>query len=81
MYRFANETHIYYGADIIISVTDFIGDIILIYRCWVIWERKYYVVVVPFLTSLGGLGEYPYSQTHRVETYTAMQSSMCWLGS
>ncbi|KIP07238.1 hypothetical protein PHLGIDRAFT_118293 [Phlebiopsis gigantea 11061_1 CR5-6] len=38
-----------------ISVTNFIGDVILLYRCWVIWSRNIYVVIVPFLASISGL--------------------------
>lgn len=39
------------------SVADFFGDLILIYRCWIIWEKKYYVIVLPVLSSAAGLSE------------------------
>lgn len=52
---FANETSVLVGADILISVTDFFGQLILIYRCWLLWSKNYWVVVLPSLTSIGGL--------------------------
>lgn len=52
---YANETMPLLGADILVSVTDFFGDMILIYRCWMIWARTPIVIVLPFLTALGGL--------------------------
>ena len=54
---FANETNVYFAADLFISITDFIGDMILLYRCWIIWGGNYYVVILPFLTSAGGLSK------------------------
>lgn len=44
-------------ADIIVSTTDFLGDLIVIYRCWVIWQRNYYVVLLPLLSATAGLSE------------------------
>lgn len=47
----------YFAADLFISITDFFGDLILIYRCWLIWSGNYYVCILPMLTSIGGLSE------------------------
>jgi len=33
--------------DLLVSVTDFIGELILIYRCWLLWSRNYWVIVLP----------------------------------
>ncbi|KAH8985689.1 hypothetical protein EDB92DRAFT_1345213 [Lactarius akahatsu] len=52
---FANETNVLVGADILISVTDFFGELILIYRCWLLWSRNYWIIILPSLTSIGGL--------------------------
>ncbi|KAI9453145.1 hypothetical protein BJY52DRAFT_1123814 [Lactarius psammicola] len=52
---FANETSVLVGADILISVADFFGQLILIYRCWLLWSRNYWIIVLPSLTSIGGL--------------------------
>ncbi|KAH9062356.1 hypothetical protein EDB87DRAFT_295865 [Lactarius vividus] len=52
---FANETNVLVGADILISVTDFIGELILIYRCWLLWSKNYWIIILPSLTSIGGL--------------------------
>ena len=39
------------------STTDFLGDLILIYRCWVIWQHNYYVVILPLLAASAGLSK------------------------
>ncbi|KAI6107990.1 hypothetical protein F5141DRAFT_91603 [Pisolithus sp. B1] len=52
---YANETMSLLGADILVSVTDFLGDMVLIYRCWMIWAQTPIVIVLPFLAALGGL--------------------------
>ena len=54
---FADETNVYFAADLFISVADFFGDLILIYRCWLVWNKNYYVTILPLLTSIGGLSE------------------------
>ncbi|EKM58165.1 uncharacterized protein PHACADRAFT_252258 [Phanerochaete carnosa HHB-10118-sp] len=52
---FANETNVYFVADLFISITDFFGDLILIYRLWLIWGGNYLVTILPLLTSIAGL--------------------------
>jgi len=52
--NYADETKPLFGADILISLTDFIGDMFLLWRCWVVWEGNFYVLILPFLTSLAG---------------------------
>lgn len=54
---FANETSVLVGADILISVTDFFGELILIYRCWLLWSKNYWIILVPSLTSIVGPGK------------------------
>ncbi|KAH9927397.1 hypothetical protein B0H21DRAFT_826446 [Amylocystis lapponica] len=51
---YANETHKLFGADILLSLSDFFGDIVLIYRCWLVWRKNYYIIILPFLTALAG---------------------------
>ncbi|KAI0248136.1 hypothetical protein BJV78DRAFT_1396585 [Lactifluus subvellereus] len=53
---FAGETRVLMGADFLISVIDFTGQLILIYRCWLLWSKNYWIIILPFLTSLSGLG-------------------------
>ncbi|KAG0704845.1 hypothetical protein DFH29DRAFT_848539 [Suillus ampliporus] len=53
---FANETPALMGANLMISVVDFIGDLLLLYRCWLVWEKRFYVIVLPLLTAFGGFG-------------------------
>lgn len=54
------------GADLLISITDFIGGVILIYRCWLLWSRNYWIIILPSLASIASLGKVP----------TTMSSSM-----
>ncbi|KAI0716740.1 hypothetical protein C8Q76DRAFT_591603, partial [Earliella scabrosa] len=51
---FANETKPMLGADILLSVCDLLGNLILIYRCWIIWGRNYWIVGLPTLTAIAG---------------------------
>lgn len=52
---FANETNVYFAADLFISITDFFGDLILIYRLWLIYSGNYLVTILPMMTSIAGL--------------------------
>ena len=61
MNGFAFETNMLLGADLMISVCDLLGDVILIYRCWVMWGRSYWVVVLPGLSAAAGFGKFVYS--------------------
>ena len=40
-----------------ISLTDFIGEVILIYRCWLLWSKNYWIIILPSLTAIAGLGK------------------------
>ncbi|KAI0828630.1 hypothetical protein BC628DRAFT_83003 [Trametes gibbosa] len=42
------------SADALISLSNFLGDIMLLYRCWYMYKGKYWVAVLPFLTALAG---------------------------
>ncbi|KAG2134583.1 uncharacterized protein EDB93DRAFT_1092686 [Suillus bovinus] len=53
---FGNETPALIGANLMISVVDVIGDLLLLYRCWLICGKNLYVIVLPLLTALGGFG-------------------------
>ncbi|KAH9852222.1 hypothetical protein C2E23DRAFT_731263 [Lenzites betulinus] len=44
------------GADALISLSNFLGDIMLLYRCWYMYKGKYWVAALPFLTALAGDG-------------------------
>ncbi|KAL1949043.1 hypothetical protein VTO73DRAFT_10849 [Trametes versicolor] len=51
---YANETPQLVGADILISLSDLLGDFVLLYRCWIIWGRNYWVILLPFFTAVAG---------------------------
>jgi len=50
--NFANETNELVGADLLISLTDFIGEVILVYRCWLLWSKNYWIIILPSLTAI-----------------------------
>ncbi|KAF8889654.1 hypothetical protein BD779DRAFT_1520282 [Infundibulicybe gibba] len=39
-------------ADALVTLIDWFAEIVLIYRCWSIWQRNYYVVIFPTILSL-----------------------------
>jgi hypothetical protein len=44
-------------ADLFVSITNFVGELILIYRCWLLWSRNYWVIILPSLFSIASLGK------------------------
>ncbi|KAJ7187312.1 hypothetical protein C8R46DRAFT_981601 [Mycena filopes] len=48
----SEETHLLAGADMLFSITDWCSQLILIYRCYLVWGRNIWVVILPFLISL-----------------------------
>jgi hypothetical protein len=57
MVFFRSEKAVLTAADVLIVVTDFIGELILIYRCWLLWSRNYWVIILPSLTAIASLSE------------------------
>ncbi|KAH9963755.1 hypothetical protein BC827DRAFT_1128479 [Russula dissimulans] len=53
---FGNETNELLAADLLISITDFIGQLILIIRCWLLWDKSYWIILFPSLCAIGGIG-------------------------
>ena len=54
---FARFSKTIIGAGQILSLTDTMGDLILIYRCWVLWSKNYWVIIFPCLSLIGNLSE------------------------
>lgn len=54
---YANETTSLLAADLLISFSDLLGGLVLLYRCWIIWGKWYLVVIPPLLSALGGFGK------------------------
>ncbi|KAG2030041.1 hypothetical protein BDR03DRAFT_975099 [Suillus americanus] len=54
--EFGDETSAIMGANLLSSVVDLVGDFLLLYRCWFVWGKNPYVIILPLLTSLGGFG-------------------------
>ncbi|EPQ57611.1 hypothetical protein GLOTRDRAFT_38224 [Gloeophyllum trabeum ATCC 11539] len=51
---YANETKPLFAADLFISLADLLGDFVLIYRCYLVWGRAWWVTVLPTLTAVAG---------------------------
>lgn len=54
---FGNETPALMAANLLSSVADLVGDLLLLYRCWFVWGKNFYVIILPLLTALGGFGK------------------------
>ena len=57
-------------ADCTVSVADFLGDLILIYRCWIIWSRNYWITLFPVITVVGVIGERDTQKSTAVDNLT-----------
>jgi len=53
--NFADETNELVGAYLLISLTDGIGEVPLIYRCWLLWSKNYWIIILPGLAAVVGL--------------------------
>ncbi|KAH7913519.1 hypothetical protein BJ138DRAFT_1081397 [Hygrophoropsis aurantiaca] len=51
---YSNENRRLAAADFLISLTDLIGDLVLLYRCWMVWGKNYYIIILPFLSAIAG---------------------------
>lgn len=56
---YSAETTQLVAADFLISFTDLFGDFALVYRCWMLWGKNYYIVILPLLAAVGGFSEHP----------------------
>ncbi|KAF8870539.1 hypothetical protein BD779DRAFT_1681047 [Infundibulicybe gibba] len=45
------------GSVVAFVVVDYLAQMMLLYRCWIIWRRRWVVVVVPGFLALVSLGE------------------------
>ncbi|KII84638.1 hypothetical protein PLICRDRAFT_355567 [Plicaturopsis crispa FD-325 SS-3] len=51
----SNETTELFADDVLFSITDFLGQCILIYRCWRLWGERYSVVALPVVLALASV--------------------------
>ncbi|KAJ3842169.1 hypothetical protein EV361DRAFT_938353 [Lentinula raphanica] len=51
----SDETHLLAGADMIFSISDFCSQLILIYRCYLVWSRNIWVIILPILISFASV--------------------------
>ncbi|KAK0204438.1 hypothetical protein DFS33DRAFT_656289 [Desarmillaria ectypa] len=66
------------------SINSFIADIVLIWRCWIIWSRNWKVIILPILCTITGTifsGLFLYQETYvstTVEDVSAWGGSVNW---
>ncbi|KAF8889850.1 hypothetical protein BD779DRAFT_1519265 [Infundibulicybe gibba] len=44
------------GSSVVFSLIDFLSQMILLYRCWIIWDKRWVVVAFPGFLALASLG-------------------------
>ncbi|KAF8208001.1 hypothetical protein K438DRAFT_1961511 [Mycena galopus ATCC 62051] len=49
------ETHLLVGADTIWLLTDFFSQLLLIFRCYLVWGKSIWVVILPLLIALASI--------------------------
>ena len=51
------------------------GELILIYRCWVLWSKNYWVILIPTLAAIGNLGNFysPFNLNPAIIDYIWLQ--------
>ncbi|KAJ7225112.1 hypothetical protein B0H12DRAFT_1328733 [Mycena haematopus] len=49
----AAETNLLVGADTIFILSDFLSQLILIYRCYLVWNKNPWVVILPIVVAFG----------------------------
>ncbi|KAJ7901277.1 hypothetical protein B0H13DRAFT_2195892 [Mycena leptocephala] len=47
----AEETHLLAGADMIFMISDFSSQLILIYRCYLVWGKTIWVIILPLFMA------------------------------
>ncbi|KAI0284116.1 hypothetical protein BC826DRAFT_168598 [Russula brevipes] len=50
-----DEVALLTAADVLVAIADFIGQLILIYRCWLLWSKNFLVIILPTLTAITSL--------------------------
>ncbi|KAJ6560357.1 hypothetical protein B0H19DRAFT_1290170 [Mycena capillaripes] len=43
-------------SNVIYATQSILGDAVAVYRCWILWNRNFFVVCVPFLMVIGSAG-------------------------
>ncbi|KAJ7127871.1 hypothetical protein C8R44DRAFT_979408 [Mycena epipterygia] len=51
----SEETHLMAGNDMLFSITDWCSQLILIYRCYLVWGKSVWVIILPILMSLAAV--------------------------
>ncbi|KAJ7457392.1 hypothetical protein FB451DRAFT_1047355 [Mycena latifolia] len=51
----SEETHLLAGADMLFAITDFFSQLILIYRCYLVWGKTIWVIILPVLVAFASV--------------------------
>ena len=54
---FSTVTNVGLAIGLDMTFADFMGELIFIYRCWLLWSKNYWLFILPILASLSGIGE------------------------
>ena len=54
---FGTMTNTTIGAGLLASITGFMAELVLLYRCWVLWSKNYWIILFPALVVTGNLGK------------------------
>ncbi|TFK18471.1 hypothetical protein FA15DRAFT_627866 [Coprinopsis marcescibilis] len=56
LFSFYGDLPLRFTSEVMFTVVVFVGDALLLYRCYVIWSDRKLVLILPTLAYLGGLG-------------------------
>ena len=65
---FGNETQPMIGGDLLITLCDLLGNAIILYRGWVLWNKSYRIIILPFLCAISAVGK-EFSFNQRLSLY------------
>ncbi|KAJ7101442.1 hypothetical protein B0H15DRAFT_927222 [Mycena belliarum] len=51
----SEETPLLAGADMIFAITDFFSQLILIYRCYIVWGKTVWIIILPVLVAFASV--------------------------
>ncbi|KAF8463551.1 hypothetical protein DFH94DRAFT_857376 [Russula ochroleuca] len=52
---FSTVTNTVLAIGLDMTLADFTGELIFIYRCWMLWSKNYWIIIFPILASLSGI--------------------------
>ncbi|KAF8999653.1 hypothetical protein BDQ17DRAFT_1328182 [Cyathus striatus] len=53
--QFTEQDNLEFAYTMSYALIDFVAQSILLYRCWIIWDKKYFLIIFPGLLAIGSL--------------------------